>query len=1227
MWGPSRNVGLNLLAIDDLTAHGNVVIFEPGKASIFNISSGKSIDLIHHDSLWQVSFEDIGQLPHDSSIVKTRVPCKPPEHSHAFATVVTKKMREEVIDLHNRMGHASKENMVKAINFKCWKFCKPCASDVSYVMKHYPCLICAMAKKNKIPPMIASDPRPPYPGHTLAADPIVGITPLTRQGFGLAHIFKDVYSSKDHPYPALSKTSFVDYLKYTVQWYADYGWTVRILRCDMEAVLNSREVQDYLDSKNIRVQNSAPYTHNQNTAERNIQTLLKGTSTVLHDQEPLDASFWGDGLVHFAHVRSHVPNKILGNRSPMQVITGRATNVSNVFMFAFGQPVLVAKVEPEITFKFDVKNNVGIYIGQPEGQVDSHFIWLPFARKVVNRSKATKFNITQAQLDKYYSRQANMLKPRPVANTLKVLVDFNTLSEANTYNRVDQLQQLEHPTANLERVEPTFSHYVEAKINDLPRLLQDSEGDNAVDTSVEQEGDTAENQSFVGEPFLPYTDVLPTAASLPYTDVLPTAATTTSESLINKILSYTGDPTDWRTLEFKVLYSDGEIFYHFYPAMSPTIAFTNFQLEHSELKQLEPLSARTLARYHINSGRKKKKVKFRANIATSMPYIEPTNIDIPASFNKRKKLDESTTDISESPSQRLFKARDLTHRTDLDDLDDPFLYPFDNQLIAHREIVAYMSKALLSDEPTIKVALKSEMRADWIEAIKAEVLNLITTGTIKPALRSDIKPGDQIIYFTMKLKVKRYADGQLDKLKARGCAMGNMLSKMPGMQNYSPTVSNIVASAVLGLSTYFQLYDAAVDTVSAFLMQAYKDNPALFIKFPMEVCLAAGLDPDVIYRIYQYLYGLPDAGRAYYEALAIHLINGGYTRSNFDSCLFYKFVGKELILLSIHVDDTYVAASVQRLIEEFKDHLRLKFKITFKDTVHTYLGVQHTVNNDKSLTLTQTKLLNDLFTELGITSTTSLEAISIETTKTTTSDQPYTGTNYRKIVGQMGYILNSRPDLAFIISEGATHNTNPTNYDYQQLKNAGQYLYNTKDIGLTLPTRGNYYDKILTITCWVDASYLVHTSSGKSHTGYCFSLGNQGMFYSKSSVQQLVATSSTHAEMRALFTAVKDLVFLIGLFEELGFTVTHPVSVYEDNNACVILSNQEIGPNKKCRHFIMIVEYCRQQVALGLINVQHIDTEDNIADILTKNIYNTKVFKKHRDSLLGLNSSNRQSDF
>jgi hypothetical protein len=53
----------------------------------------------------------------------------------------------------------------------------------------------------------------------------------------------------------------------------------------------------------------------------------------------------------------------------------------------------------------------------------------------------------------------------------------------------------------------------------------------------------------------------------------------------------------------------------------------------------------------------------------------------------------------------------------------------------------------------------------------------------------------------------------------------------------------------------------------------------------------------------------------------------------------------------------------------------------------------------------------------------------------------------------------------------------------------------------------------------------------------------------------------------------------------------------------------------------MLVEYCRQQVTIGKIKVTHIDTEENIADILTKNIYNTKLFLKHRDKLLGINTN------
>jgi hypothetical protein len=63
----------------------------------------------------------------------------------------------------------------------------------------------------------------------------------------------------------------------------------------------------------------------------------------------------------------------------------------------------------------------------------------------------------------------------------------------------------------------------------------------------------------------------------------------------------------------------------------------------------------------------------------------------------------------------------------------------------------------------------------------------------------------------------------------------------------------------------------------------------------------------------------------------------------------------------------------------------------------------------------------------------------------------------------------------------------------------------------------------------VDASYLLHPDS-KDHTGYNISFyGTIGAFHNRSVKQTAVATSSTHAEARAIFTLAKELNFIIAL--------------------------------------------------------------------------------------------------
>jgi len=71
--------------------------------------------------------------------------------------------------------------------------------------------------------------------------------------------------------------------------------------------------------------------------------------------------------------------------------------------------------------------------------------------------------------------------------------------------------------------------------------------------------------------------------------------------------------------------------------------------------------------------------------------------------------------------------------------------------------------------------------------------------------------------------------------------------------------------------------------------------------------------------------------------------------------------------------------------------------------------------------------------------------------------------------------------------------------------------------------------------CQVNASYLLQ----KTTPVYAIGLTGGGYIYFRSSKQPLVFTSSTHAEMRAIYTLVKDLLFLIYLCYELRVEL-HP---------------------------------------------------------------------------------------
>jgi hypothetical protein len=181
------------------------------------------------------------------------------------------------------------------------------------------------------------------------------------------------------------------------------------------------------------------------------------------------------------------------------------------------------------------------------------------------------------------------------------------------------------------------------------------------------------------------------------------------------------------------------------------------------------------------------------------------------------------------------------------------------------------------------------------------------------------------------------------------------------------------------------------------------------------------------------------------------------------------------------------------------------------------------------------------------------------------------------------------------------------------------YLYDTKEKSLVI-RRNPKPGSPLKLKCFVDASYLTHADS-KSHSGYCMSFGEIGTFYVKSKKQTLVATSSTHAEIRALYQLVLDVVFVVHLCDELQRSIDLPAIVMEDNQPAIDLSQSLSGRVNKCKHFLMLVNYIREQVAAGLIELSKVPTEDNVADLLTKALTG-QSFTQKADFLLGWNNLN-----
>lgn len=191
--------------------------------------------------------------------------------------------------------------------------------------------------------------------------------------------------------------------------------------------------------------------------------------------------------------------------------------------------------------------------------------------------------------------------------------------------------------------------------------------------------------------------------------------------------------------------------------------------------------------------------------------------------------------------------------------------------------------------------------------------------------------------------------------------------------------------------------------------------------------------------------------------------------------------------------------------------------------------------------------------------------------------------------------MNTRPDISASVSILAQRVQQPRQQDWNELKRVLRYLKGTANLKLALGSddgSGEFFYG------YADANWAENRKDRKSNTGYVF-IVNGGIVSWTCRKQNCVALSSTEAEFIALSEACKEAVWLRRLLNDLQHPVQAATKIYEDNQSCLKLIEEEKLSNQT-KHIDTRYHFVKDYVQREFVSCVYCCSEDMLADLLTK---------------------------
>jgi transposase InsO family protein len=475
----------------------------------------------------------------------------------------------------------------------------------------------------------------------------------------------------------------------------------------------------------------------------------------------------------------------------------------------------------------------------------------------------------------------------------------------------------------------------------------------------------------------------------------------------------------------------------------------------------------------------------------------------------------------------------------------------------------------------------------WREGMVEEYVSIMENDVWEVVPRPE---GKSVVTSRWLYKIKHAADGSIEKYKARFVARG--FSQVEGVdydETFAPVARYSSIRSVVSIAAEMGWKIHQMDVKTAFLngvldQEVYVEQPLGFVVHERETHVC---------RLKRALYGLKQAPRAWYSRIDTYLLQIGFTRSESDVNLYYIVIGGEPLILVLYVDDLFITGA-ERLIEGCKRDLASEFDMKDIGLMHYFLGLE-VWQEEGHIFLGQGRYAVDILSRFNMGDCKPMSTPMITNwQKISTSASPLVNpTLYRQLIGSLMYLVNTRPDICFAVHTLSQFMVEPRQVHWSAAKHVLRYLQGTLDFGLEY-VRGDG----VRLAGYTDSDWAGSVFDRKSTSGCCFGLGSAAVSWF-SRKQKSVALSSSEAEYMAASLACCEAVWLRKMLFSLFGDCLDPTVIYCDNQSCIKLTENPVFHDRS-KHIDIRYHSIRDYVQRGIVKLEFVPTDEQVADILTK---------------------------